>query len=402
MNLFHVISSHYFHQIEKQSSFFSFPDSFPHSLHQVFFDIFAIQKKYSVKKKFALLEKTLSNIFLNEEKKEEFLTVFQRIQKIYWVLGRFVHLVKYKKSKIIVENDLSLNPISEKDKNIFVLYQKHCRYLFHIRELIHLINTSITHSQHFFTLSLISKNPYNNIVFNKSTLYNIYFFMRFQTMYFSEPLHHFFLCDFHLMKFQEKNQYLLRKTSLVDFVENDSNKIITSYIYEMLHEYNARNPIRKISIDSEFPVKKMIKIMNPYLQLYLTCKYSLIHSEKVIAKISLEKKLSRFHKFNSKFGRKIITFELKKTFQRTIILSKKVCFLDNTIPFHENSKNSFLTSHTTKEAHETTSTEENNLNQDGESDSDSDSDSDIDIDSDSDSDSDNDSDEQREFILRIT
>jgi hypothetical protein len=62
MNLFHVISSRYFYQIEKQTSFFN--------LYQVFFDIFAFGKGYSVKEKYAFLDKTLSNIFLSDEKKK--------------------------------------------------------------------------------------------------------------------------------------------------------------------------------------------------------------------------------------------------------------------------------------------------------------------------------------------
>ena len=79
------------------------------------------------------------------------------------------------KAKIVVDFDLCLNPIEHNNKNSICLFQENKKYYFRINDLINIINNALCNSPNFFSDTLITKNPYNNIAFNKSTLYNIYF-----------------------------------------------------------------------------------------------------------------------------------------------------------------------------------------------------------------------------------
>jgi hypothetical protein len=335
MDLFHTVALQVsLDETKKYSSLFSY---------HIFFQFFS-QNKYTIKEKYLFVKKTLENIFLTEAMKDEFLEVFQKIQQKFLTIQRFVYQINYKRAQIVVENDLSLNAISEKDKNVIVIYQNNNKYLFVIRDMIQLIEKYITHSHYFFSCPLTCKNPYNNVVFYKSTLYNIYFFMRFKTLFFSEILHQFFLCNFHLVEFQNKNTHLLRNYAIHDFIKNESLTSIGTYILEMIQDHNDDNSI-KIDIHPEYPLKKLTEVMKPYLTLYLMYKYSFITLDKVMAKKSLDNKLIKFQLGNPKFGRKMIVFEYNGKGIRKKVIGKSHYFIDKHVSFYEDTKDDFLVSH---------------------------------------------------------
>jgi hypothetical protein len=321
-------------------------------LFQIFFDLFIQKKEYSVKEKYLLIKNIITNIFLTKEDKEDFLTIFYFIQKSYFALVRFKFLLLFKKSKKIVENDLSLNPISEKDKDVLIIFQNKNKYLFQIRDLLHLITNCLGHSSNFFSHPIIIKNPYNNLIFSKSTLYNIYFFMRFKTLHFSEIFHKFFLSNFHLKEFYEKNSYLLRNYAMDDYLKNTSAEYLKNDIDDMIDEFNQKYKLNKIIVDPDFPDNKYLEIMKPYLKLYNIANYSLLYSDKVNAKKKLFRKLLKFYYFNPIFGRKItkINYPLNKKLDKqncrieTIFIDEHISFYENGIE-KENNNNDFLNSH---------------------------------------------------------
>ena len=112
--------------------------------------------------------------------------------------------------------------------------------------------------------------------------------------------------------------------------------------------YTRFNLNNKIYIDDDFPKDKLIKIMQPYLLLYLNSLYSLIPESKRETEIIFKNMMIRFNKFNPQFGRKKYKISIKHTkdFKRKIV-RKITEFDDRHIPFNKpdyNSKN-FLTDH---------------------------------------------------------
>ena len=192
------------------------------SLQKIIYFIFLSKKDYSCTFKFKYFLNEITNIFLTEKQKQDFINIFCKIQKTYFALSRFAYLYKYKKAKIVVDFDLGLNPIDINNKNSICLFQEKNKYYFRINDLINIIDSALSNSPNFFSEPLIIKNPYNNIPFNKSTLYNIYFNIISKTSIVPELIHKFFLSNFDIDKFEKEYEYLIREYSIQKYVKNSS------------------------------------------------------------------------------------------------------------------------------------------------------------------------------------
>jgi hypothetical protein len=324
----------------------------------IFFMLVNKKDSYSIKNKFKYFLHEINNIFLTEEQKEDFINIFCIIQKTYFALSRFAYIYKYKKAKIVVDVDLCLNHIDINNKNSICLFQEKNRYYFRINDLINIIDNALSNSPNFFSDPLIIKNPYNNMPFNKSTLYNIYFNIITKTSIVPELIHKFFISNFDLDKFENDYEYLIREHSIYNYVKNSSVNTLYISVFVMIESYNDNdnytdyysdnyNDKNKILIHKDFPKKKLVEIMRPYLLVYFLYKYSLINTQKHNSKILLFEKLKQFNRFNPFFGRKQIKVE--KYISNNNIKYKNLCsYNDKYIDFYKED-NFFLTSHLSDE-----------------------------------------------------
>lgn len=357
------------------------------NIHKINFFIF-LQKEYTIQNKFTFLKDILKNIFNTDKMNEEFINYFNKIQKTYNAFSRFSFIYRYKKAKVMVDTDLILNEISENNKFVYCLFQNNCKYLFNIHELIKIIHNSIANSCHFFSSPNPIKNPYNNIILNKSTLYNIYFYIQNKTVLHPELFYYFFKTNFNLSKFNSEYQYLLRNFAIKNYLNNNSKDVIYNDIEYMINEYNEVIKYRtyQIIVDHTFPKDLLIEIMTPYLLLFIKSHYSFMYSDKLIAKKLLEQKLYEFSKFNPQFGRKIY----KKSLNISICNDTRENFQYNTmhIAFNESEnikdRNEFMQSHKTKIIEEV-----NNDDDDDDDEDDADEDDEDDDEDDNDGDDDN-------------
>jgi len=313
----------------------------------IFFDIF-LANEYSLQNKFNYLKKIIDNIFATDKIRSDFIHLFCKIQKTYFGFSKLVFIFKYKKSKLLVENDLSMNPLNINKKTTICIYQNDNRYLFNIFDLMNIINTNLSNSPMFFSTPLISKNPYNNMPFNKSTLYNIYFHLRNNLFVIPELFNKFFILNFNLKLFCSEYEYLIREHAINNHVNNSFIDILHKNTISMIKEYNMNVSTKnQINIDEDFPKKKLVEIMRPYLNLYFLSKYSLIGIKKIKSKLLLKNKLSNLKKYNKSFGKKIIKLEFffnKKGKRR--VKDKIITFNDSHNIFNDKTyKKFFLTDH---------------------------------------------------------
>jgi hypothetical protein len=294
--------------------------------------------------KFIMLKQTLCSFL--KFSREDFIDLFCKIQKTYHSFSRLAFIYKYKKSAMSVTTDIGLNDITVNDKNVICIYHFNSRYLFNINDLLKIITTSITNSYMFFSQPLPSKNPYNNLPFTKSNLYNIYLFLKFKTNIYNDLFVKFFHCDFNLTTFYHKYEYLLRQYILDNFIKNSTEDVLIQEIKKMINNFNKKTT-KKITVNDEFPKKRLIKIMKPYLMLYLQSHYSFVPIIKNNAIVLLNSKLKKFQKFNPKFGRKIYKLGFKNyaNFKKKSYI-KSVEFLDNHIAFNCDEEVNFLKNHT--------------------------------------------------------
>jgi len=305
---------------------------------------YTLNNNFFLNKKYKYVKQILENIFIENDMKDFFLESIQKIQKIYFSLNKFAFLWKFKKAKIIVQEDLYMNVIEPNAKNSIWIYQEKNKYLFILSDLINIINIALSNSPNFFSEPLSCKNPFNNIPFNKSTLYNIYF----QILHFNKlvPMlfHLFFLSNFNLIKFKLDNQFIIREYAIVDYVNTKDENILCSDIIEMIHSGILDNR-KKIRIDIDFPKKKLVKIMRPYLLLYLKSKYSLSFYTQVQTGRELKNKLEKFYNYCPMFGRKKIELiEVFSTLRKKKIIKRVISFIENYPSFNHKEEN-FLQSH---------------------------------------------------------
>jgi len=287
-------------------------------IHKLFFSRY-IEKKTTYKNKFNFLNETIDNFYFvkKHEERNEFINYFNKIQKVYHTLNRFCFLYKIKKAKLIVNTDLQLNEIKFGEKNVLSIYYNNYNYLFKIEDLLKIIYISLTNTYLFFCQPITIKNPYNNLPFQKSILYYIYFYLINNTSIgyikpeYIDIFFKFKQTDFNMTTFINSYEYILREISIKNYINNSTKTQTEGTILIMISEYNIRHKNYKINIDIEFPVDILIKIMTPYLNLYLTAYYSLVTKHNIDSKIKLYKKLKEFNKFNPLFGRKIVVFKEK-------------------------------------------------------------------------------------------
>lgn len=307
------------------------------------------------KNKFTFFHETINNFYFasKESERNEFIKLFNKIQKHYRILNRFVYLYKIKKSKLIVDNDMQLNKITEGDTNIICIYHVNSKYLFKIEDLLKIIYMSLTNCFSFFPEPLSFKNPYNNISFGKSVLYNIYIYLGLNAKlrYIKQEHLDIFMkfkeFNFNMTKFVNCYEYILREYSIKNYLNNITKSTIKEQIVYMIDLYNSGLLLnsKKIIIDPEFPENELISIMKPYLYLKLESHYSLIGNNRSNSKNKLNKKLEEFQKFNPNFGRKIIKL-------KDIICKGKVKRVKSHIEFNMKHKkfntydiNNFMSNH---------------------------------------------------------
>ena len=283
--------------------------------------------------KFEFLKKTLENMFLNEINKEKILEVFFKVQKAYHAFSRVVQLYRFKKSELQINHDLYLNPITT--QKYTTILQNGKKYMFTATDLINIINTALSNAPHFFVEPLIAKNPYNNIPFDKSTLYNIYFFLRKTDYKMPILIEKYFLANFDITSFYYENESIIRDIAIHNFIFKSDTKILYPSVINMIHKYDTRNIL---TISEDFPKDKLVDIMRPYLHLYYTTKYSFMFNKKENAYAELLYKFKQFIKFNPKFGRKYI---LNNPFTK----KSDISFDENHINFYNIKKNNYNSSH---------------------------------------------------------
>ena len=288
----------------------------------------------------------ITNIFLSDEIKEEITVIFQKTQRTYFALKRFLHIYTSKKTTTKINTDLCLNPIDPSQKNKIEIIQNNAKYLFTTADILNLTMVGLINSQDFFAEPRLPKNPYTNIPFTKTDMYNIYFHIV-NTRFITPPLlTEFFLNHFELDNFLINNETKLRNISIKDYVLNSPSTELYSEVKYMIRKYfndvqkieyktqSSKNKKKKrvyhttkvhVVIDPEFPKEKLVEIMRPYLYLYILSTDHIYGTEKrLIAKTLFKYQVKKFMKYNYKFGRKQLKIPTKNYLIPSRILGNAV------------------------------------------------------------------------------
>lgn len=287
------------------------------------------------KAKFFHLDKILSNIFLSQEQRDEILRIFSKCQRTYYAFSRLAYLCKYKKAKTVINTDLDMNILEEKERNVFCLFQSGNKTMFRIYDLIKIINRGLSNSPNFFPNPLAIKNPYNNIDFTHTELYNIYFFMMNRGFIISPLFQQYYKADFDEDRFTCDGECLIREVAIRNYIYTSHVNTLYPAVKAMFYSY--RGIMKNIRLHPAFPKDRLVVIMRPYLHLYYLNAYYIQGTMKYSqADRVLKEKLRAFVKFNHQFGRRKISIQQSKII-KTLPFVKTVIFDDNHISFYHKS-----------------------------------------------------------------
>jgi len=254
--------------------------------------------------KFVLWKKHIENPFYNDSLKCELWNIFIKTQRTYNGFAKFARMWKIKHAKIQVDTDLYMNPITVKKGLTMSIYQNGSLYNFTIPNLINICNLSLMNSPDFFCEPSIPKNPYTNIPFSNAILYSIYEAVRYSNYRMSNLLHLYYLCNFDLDLFYYKYEATIRDEYISYFIKTNNSDELYPYVREMLKKVIIP---KKINIDKNFPQDVLVRIMRPFLKLYLIHSSSLSSTEyRYRVYFELKYKLTKFAEYNPIFGRVIM------------------------------------------------------------------------------------------------
>ena len=265
--------------------------------------------KYPQNSKFSVLDASIvGNLFLESSKKESYLDIFCKAQKIYHGFCRLARFYKVKHAKQFdSDTDLYMNPFSSLGPSLLVnIYDDDSRimYKFRLTDLMNIANTALSHSPDFFAEPQEIKNPYTNIGFTAAQLYTIYFMTKNSNYIMPVLFHQYFISGFNTTEFCKYNECHIREVAIKVFLDSGSEASKYYYITKMLREH--KSDLNNMVIHPQFPATKLIEAFSEYLYDYLLENFSLNPSLRHHSKQKLQTQLTRFSRLNPTYGRKIV------------------------------------------------------------------------------------------------
>jgi hypothetical protein len=269
-----------------------------------------ISYKPQPKTKLKVLHEYLDNMFLPSTDKEEILQIFQRSQRIYYGFSKLAQLYKFQNAKATISTDLYLNEISRDHRNAICIHTNSTNYWFMLGDLCRHITAALTNSPYYYADPIPIKNPYTNIPFTDAELYTIYFKVRAGTFLFPILFHKFFLSEFDIARYRMDNESDIRESIIHRHMHTSEESKLYHEIMIML--FNHRKLSQKIH--ESIPRPEFVKIMRPYLYLYIISKYHINIEKAATSKGVLYDKLYDLFIFNPQFGRMYLTRKHKVYF----------------------------------------------------------------------------------------
>lgn len=192
-------------------------------------------------------------------------------------LQNFLKLYLWKKAiNSNIEQDLFMNELTDfKDKYLVSILEKKTIYKFRISDIVNLWYLALTKTDQLFVAPLKVKNPYTNMEFSKSALYNIYFKLLESGFIIPNLITSHVTYNLDIKMFTIRNYPELKELAILTFIREASYVEKYEHIINMLHDYRRDiNYYTISSVASRYVKKKAARIFNGHLFLYLESKFS--------------------------------------------------------------------------------------------------------------------------------
>ena len=272
-------------------------DNMPYILkrsHSIYLNMFGSIPFHDIKGKFQTLNFILTNDLITEELKQGIFTIFSINQCAYRILCRCCYLYKLNKSNVFT-NDLSFEDLTLVNEKFKVMI--HCQnlnYYFRTSDIVNIITKSILTCPEMFVEPSDIKNPWTNLPFSKSNLYNIYFQLKRRniTLLLFDC---YFKTNFILKDFSTQFEPLIMDEYLKTYINELSVHKRFVLINELLTKYKRTNKIlRNFRILRQHSKNVIVEKFDPFLKMYLFVKHSLNQTNRFENEQRLIKELTKF------------------------------------------------------------------------------------------------------------
>ena len=208
------------------------------------------------KNKFELITQIYANSIVDEEIRNHILSVIQKAQRTYFGFARLARIYRLKRTPVQISTDLYMSELDPRKRTTFVLLTRDKQYYFSLNDLAKIMVDSLTYSYLLFPEPKVCKNPYNNVPFLKSTLYNMYFQMKSVFCLVPRIIQLYFETGFNVFVLKKQNEPYLRELILREYVSKTEPITLRTEILKMVREHD---PEMSLCIHPSFPAEALVK-----------------------------------------------------------------------------------------------------------------------------------------------
>jgi len=268
------------------------------------------------------LESWRTNMFVPSVMKLDLYESYFRIRSMHRCFVKIARLYRWRRAPVQVQTDLYMNDLDVRHPHTIGLMQQGHIYYFTLPNLVHLIQEALLHGSYFFVEPKPFRNPFNNCLFTKADLFNIYFRVREQFVKVPEALHLFFCCEFDVCVMLHRHHTRLTQWAIRRYTQETPHAYLEQDIRSMLHQYGQRfsrqqqqnnnnnnnhnqNENNILQIHELFDQNTLIEQMRPYLELYFRSKFSACVQDREISGKELQRRLFYIFTMYGKYGQPI-------------------------------------------------------------------------------------------------
>ena len=279
----------------------------------------------NIKEKYTTIKLIIQNNFIIEKERAKLFEIISENQKLYLILCRIINKYKYVKSKTY-DNDYDLHgenlsefPSGQK----ITLFHENMKYVFKLTNIVSIITHSLSKCESFFVESEQIKNPYTNMPFNISTLYNIYFTIKRTCINMPILFEMYFKCGFCIQKFKTTYEPYILDEYIKGYCKDLTPNLLCTLCYEILQKYKrASRKLREFHFDSRYPKDIMVKKMKPIIQKYLFVKHSQNQGYRFECERNIIRDLGTLITNDKDFG-KLVVKKIKRTGTQIVFVTLK-------------------------------------------------------------------------------
>jgi hypothetical protein len=179
---------------------------------------------------------------------------FMNAQCVYHIMTKYIRIKKSKKMEIAT--DMVLNELDDYNSKLKIdIIQNSMSYTFYIMDLHRIWKNALTYSESMMCLPYRPKNPYNNVEFTDSNLYNIYYTLLFGGYQIDPFVQSFVRHSFDKENYLSENYVHLYERSITSYIERLLEDDMYMYkILIVIHGIYKRSFLNKVYISTSFPI----------------------------------------------------------------------------------------------------------------------------------------------------